>query len=658
MNQTALLNQHPFELIRFDKRARLYIAICSFLFVFCVAFKLHNSSIGMWNYHMNDGGNEKRGVIVGTPLPIRSDEWLVVTPFILSQKEHGFPTSNEALGYGHTPLAMGLPTTSIISKVRPALWGYYFLDVERAFAWQWNFKIFPFLIVSFLFLLLFTKNNFTISAFGSIWLYLSSSLQWWSINSDLFTWALLSVISLVYILYANKTKMIVLNGILLSLAAFSFAMYLYPPYQIPLAYFALALVIGFLVSRKAFKLLLNNKWVKLAVLAGTGIFLASLFYLFFTDCKDTIQRMTQTVYPGARNEHGGNFAFLDMFKDNFAWFYDAEKYPPIWGNICELSSWLMLSPIASILLIYSWIKIKKIDYLFIPLLAFHIMMYSFMLIGYPEWLAKITGLSNSQAARTFFVFGFSNVVFTILYLGKFRKTAETTGFRPRMAVVGAVIFVVALLINYAVNRQAERWFTKQQFYNATLLFASLNWLVVYFPERKLFQFGFYAFCFAVVSQNIFINPISKGFTSVYENKYYKAIKEVDQKDPGQTWLVFGSMVVPDMLKAAGINCLNGVQFAPPLEKMRYIDPAGKYKEVYNRYAHIIASPYKNSSDSVDISLNTPDSYNIKIDPSSPRLKQMGIKYIYFTYKPVEAETKNLVLVKEILGNYIYKQKDL
>jgi hypothetical protein len=658
MNQTALLTQPPFEMIRFDKKVKVYIGICAFLFIFCVAFKLHNSSIGMWNYHMNDGGDLKRGAVVGNPLGIRSDEWLVVTPFILSQKENGFPNSNEALGYGKTPLAMGLPTRSILSIVKPALWGYYFLDVERAFAWQWNFKTFLFLIASFLFLLLFTRNNFAVSLFGALWLFLSSSLQWWSINSELFTYALVSIISFLYVLYSNKTKVIILSGVLLSLFAYSFAMILYPPYQIPLAYFSVALLIGFFITRKDLTLILSNKWVKLAVLAGTAVFIVSLFYLFLTECKDTIHRITGTVYPGARNESGGNFAFIDIFRDNFSWFYNSEKYPPVWGNICELSSWLMLSPIASIVLIYSWIKTKKIDYLFIPLLAFHLLMYSWIFIGYPEFLARITLLSKSQAARCVYIFGFSNVVFTILYLGKFRKTAETTGFRPRMAVVGAVIFIAALLINYSVNRHVDRWFSKQEYFNATLLFAALNWLIVYFPERKLFQFGFYAICMVFISQNFFINPIYKGFSAIYGNKYYQAIKEVNQQDPGQTWWVFGSMVVPDMVKAAGANCLNGVQFAPPLEKLRYLDPTGQKQEIYNRYAHIIALPFIGGKDSVDFSMNAPDNYNIKMDPSSPRLKKMGIKYIYFTYKPGEFEVTNLVLVKEVLGNYIYKQKDL
>jgi hypothetical protein len=612
----------------------------------------------MWNYHMNDGGNERRGMVTGMPLSIRSDEWLVVTPFILSQEQKGFPTTNEALGYGKTPLAMGLPTTSIISIARPALWGYYFLDKERAFSWQFNFKIFPFLIVSFLFLLLFTKNNFIVSLFGSLWLFLSSSVQWWSINTELFTYGFLSIISLLYLLYSNKTRVIIINGVLLSLAAYSFAMYLYPAYQIPIAYFLVALLIAFLITRKNFTLLLNNKWIKLAVLAGSGIFLGVLLYTFYNECKDTIHRMIGTVYPGARNESGGNFGFLDMFRDNFAWFYNQDKFPPLWGNICELSSWLMLSPIASILLIYSWIKTKKVNYFFIPLLVFHIIAYTWMLVGFPPFLAKLTLFSTSPAPRTFFIFGFSNVVFTILYLGQFKKTAETTGFRPSMAVVGTTIFVISLIINYSLHKHADRWFTKQQFINASILFAALNWLIVYFPERKVFQYLFYAVCTAVIFSNLFINPVSKGLVSVYDNKYYQAVKEINQKDPGQGWVVFGSMITPELLKAAGVNCFNGVQFVPQLEKLHYLDPAGEKKDIYNRYAHIDLLSFNAGKDSVNFLQTLPDYYIIKMNPSSPRLKQMGIKYIYFTYKPGDYEVENLVPVTEILGHYIYKRKDL
>ena len=135
-----------FELIRFDTKVWIYISVCVFAFFIFVGLKWHNSSIPRWNEVVNDGGDPQRGLLAGKGLRIRSDEWLVGSSFILAQHGQGFPVSNEAIGYGKSALIMGLPTNHLISYVRPALWGYYALDIERAFAWQWNFKIFPFLI--------------------------------------------------------------------------------------------------------------------------------------------------------------------------------------------------------------------------------------------------------------------------------------------------------------------------------------------------------------------------------------------------------------------------------------------------------------------------------------------------------------------------------
>src|SRR4030095_1515792 len=142
-----------------------------FFYLLFICFKWHNSSIAFWNSQINDGSSQKRGLVAGRPLAIRSDEWWTGSSFLVAQVQNHFPISNEAIGYGKTPLLFALPTNHILSKARPILWGYYFLDSERAFSWKWNFEIFPFLISSFLFLMLFTRNNFIISLFGSICLF-------------------------------------------------------------------------------------------------------------------------------------------------------------------------------------------------------------------------------------------------------------------------------------------------------------------------------------------------------------------------------------------------------------------------------------------------------------------------------------------------------
>jgi hypothetical protein len=659
-NGVSITGETPVELIRYDKKTKIFIFICSFLFVFFVAFKLHNASIALWNSNVSDGASDRRGIIAGDPLAIRSDEWLVASPFILSQKKNHFPVTNEALGNGKIPLVMGLPANHVLSAIKPALWGYYLLDVERGFSWHWNFKIFPFLIAAFLFLMLFTRNNFIISVFGSCLLFLSSSIQWWSINTEEFTYGFLIVISFLYILYSSCTRIIIFNGIIFLLAAYSYAMILYPPYQVPMAYFMMALIMGFIISRTNFNLIWQKKWTKLFVLGLSMGLLLALVYLFFEECKETIQTVTNTVYPGKRSETGGNMSFLALFRDNFSWFLTQKSYPPQWENICELSSYMMLSPIVVLMITYSYIKTKKINYLFIPLLLFQLVIYVWLFWGLPEFLAKLSLFSLSPTKRTYFIFGFTNIVFTLLYLAQLKQpVAAHSGDNRKMAISFVIIFGVVLSLNYLINKKStDAFFTKAQIFNATLFAAVLNWLILYFKERKIFQYLFYAVSISFVASNLFINPLSIGLSPFLKNKIYKTVAEIEEKDPGAKWLVFGHMTAPNFLKAAGINCFNGVQFAPHLEELKILDPTLQRKNIYNRYAHIMYYPFIDGKDSVDFNLIQPDFYHVKMDPCSPRLKQLGIKYIMFAYRPPEAEVRSLTFVKEIFGFFIYKRNDL
>jgi hypothetical protein len=65
--------------------------------------------------------------------------------------------------------------------------------------------------------------------------------------------------SAIYILYSHKIHLIILNGIIFLISSFSFAMILYPPYQVPLAYFLLALFLGFIISSKNLGIILEKK---------------------------------------------------------------------------------------------------------------------------------------------------------------------------------------------------------------------------------------------------------------------------------------------------------------------------------------------------------------------------------------------------------------
>jgi len=63
---------------------RWWWLIVVLLFVTCVALKLNGSSMGRWQRVLREP-EPIRGLLAGTPKNIRSDEWVVWTPSILSQ---------------------------------------------------------------------------------------------------------------------------------------------------------------------------------------------------------------------------------------------------------------------------------------------------------------------------------------------------------------------------------------------------------------------------------------------------------------------------------------------------------------------------------------------------------------------------------------------
>ena len=644
------------KLIRFDRKAILYIAACLLLYVVFVGLKWHNSSIPIWNEMADDGGDKERGLIKGAPLGIRSDEWLVTTSFMVAQMESGYPVANENTGYGKSPLLMGLPTKHVLSKARPAFWGFYILDKERAFSWYWNFKIFPFLIASFLLLMLLTKNNFLLSVFGSVWLLFSTAIQWWSINTDLFTYGFLCVVACIYIFYSTRLIAIAVNGIVLFFASYSFAMVLYPAYQVPLAYFLLALIAGFaLQNRRHLGVVKTQFLVKAFVFICSLAGFATLIYLFYNEAKETIEVVTNTIYPGKRNEKGGDFIFSKMFVDNFSWFLNANNFPAGWNNICELSTYLMLSPIVSVLIVYNYIKTRKANALLVSVLVFQIVIWLWMLVGFPEAIAKATALNTSPSYRSFYVFGFSNVVLTLLFLSYYKAPLIKPSLLQKL-IVAFMVFGLAYFLNTILNKQSEQFFTDSQVLNASIVFALLNCAVIFFPEGKLYQYGFVIGCLIFISPNVKINPLSEGLSPYYENAVYNQVAAIHEKDPKAGWVVFGKFTYANFFKAAGINWFGGVQFAPPLQKLRVLDPEGKYDSVYNRYAHIAFSSMAGPNDTLAFVLNQQDYYLIWMDPCSPRFKQLGIRYIVFSNPPEPFETRCLTHVLSTTGIYIYKNE--
>ena len=110
-----------------------------------------------------------------------------------------------------------------------------------------------------------------------------------------------------------------------------------------------------------------------------------------------------------------------------------------------------------------------------------------------------------------------------------------------------------------------------------------------------------------------------------------------------------------MAMATGINQLSGLKNQPDLKTMRVLDPTAKSDSAYNRHARPVYYPYIDGRDSTVIQLGqAADIYTVGIDPCSPKLKKLGVKYFVFDHQTQPAEVRCLKQVASLGTIQIYR----
>ncbi|GAB3979941.1 hypothetical protein GCM10028806_46390 [Spirosoma terrae] len=653
-------SDRPFELIRFDKRVKWSIGLCIGLFLVLTLAKINYSSIGMWNTIMPDGSDAKRGIISGNPKPIRMDEWAILAPFMLSQANQGFPLENPAIGGEKVALVGYFPINHFISFFRPDYWGFYLFDVDHGFAWRWNFILCFGLISVMLAFMLLTRNQFWLSVLGAIWLIFSPGLAWWSfflLTSIYSGFGML--IASAYMFFATKTRTILIAGILFFWCFSMFALTLYPPYQVPLGYLLVFLLVGYTWQHFNKELLFSKIWLKLGVFAVAFASMGFIFYMYYLDAKSTIDVMSNTVYPGKRSETGGTGFVANWFSEYYAgWLLSDQKFPQTWLNICELSHFITFTPVIAVSTLIYFIRTKKIDPLLAIILGYVLVLLIWIEIGFPAFLAKATLLDVSPTRRTQIPFGIANVVLAVLYMGyihaKKIKVEGSLVAALSVAVIGFMVYAAWLNLD-----DAQGVYKSYQLFLPTLFFIVLNWLllpVVNFPSKEIAVVGAVVF---FTLPNLKINPVGKGMTPITDNALYKKVREIHLQEPEARWVVLGNQYITYIVTATGVNQLSGVKNQPDFKTMRVLDPTAKRDSAYNRYAHAIYNTYIDPvhPDTVIMQSNFEDGYQVALDPCSPKLRKLNVRYIIFDRTPQPVEIRCMKQVAKMGNLEIYRTND-
>jgi len=580
---------------------------------------------------------------------------LVITPFIISQSKQiiQFPTINEALGYGKTPLLMSLPVNHYIEIFRPQHWGFHVFSIERGFAYYWGFKTFIFFICMFLFFMLLTKNNFWLSVLGASWIFFSSFMQWWfstpAMLPEMIAMAMTASMALVYLLYSNRISVLILASIVLLVSFINFTLFFYPPFQIPIGYLFLFIVIGYILKNSGSGKIKKKISLKLLLMAVVLIGVLIVGFYFYNEIKETVNTIFQTSYPGKRNEIGGGMSLGRIFSGSFDYFWNENYFPRDLGNVPTGSNFLLVFPVVFFSIIWDAVRrggqfMKRSNTVYILLMVYIMFISAWMIFGFSSIVLNITLFKFVPPIRALVGLGLGSIILSIIYLAEGKKHSNSKIF-----IISILWGIFIFWCGYNLNKQIH-FFN----YNVILLFALFSFcLVFFFLKSKIKHFSF-LLASAILVPNFPINPIVRGLAPITDKKIVKQVSSINSKNNGAKWLVFGNFVIANLLKTTGANVINGVNFVPDLKKNQILDPQKKYLSIYNRYAHIEYAISEN--DEIHYELNQTDKYTVYISPCSPKIKELGVKFIVIPGKLTSGEMNCLQVIgdKSLNGMNIYR----
>lgn len=629
----------------FIYKYRFIIAVI--LIIIGVLFKLHGSSINLWNTIFTTGVQDE-SLLFGTPRSIRSDEWAVTTPFIFSQSFNNFGYFSNILRGGTSTDAFtiyGLPVLNIVEIFRPFHLGYLLLDLARGLSFFWVARFIVLFLVSFEFFMIFTNKNKRLSVIGSFLISLAPIVQWWFATNgtaELFIFGQLALILLYKYMNTENFKHRILYLSLAAICAGGYILILYPAFQIPMFYVFLMLAIYIIVDNRK-----NCKITKKDIISIIITVLITALLLTYIICTswETISALLNTVYPGNRiQEGGGCFRKYISYIDNIFLPYKEEGMVT---HPAKEAVMFGLFPMGIIIAIIAMIKNKKIDLPIILLSIPYVIILAFCVFKIPL-LPQLTLLSYSSPNRAIMAVGFIDILVLLRGLSISKESIKT-----RYALL--ISFIVSLVLVIICKTLNPDYVGKIL---ASFLFVMCMYLF-FFVLQYHTKYGKYLFTLGIIPTMLVagftVNPINSGIDMVTDSPILQVAQTINEEENG-IWMA-ESLAFPcaNYLSMSGASVINATNIYPNMELWEMLDKENKYEEVYNRYAHVYMELVESEDQITNkFELISTDSFKVFVTPEE--LKEMNIKYI-FTVRVMEdynSESQEFNLIYNENNYHIYE----
>jgi hypothetical protein len=588
------------------------------------ALEIHGSSIGMYDRYFYGSNHDDPDLLYGEPQAIRSDEWLVTTPYTVSQARNGFPRINPDIGYGQdmsaTPANVPYREWSIFFK--PSNLAFFFLPLENAFAFQWWITAYLLIVSCYLLVLELVPRQRGFAVLLSISLFLSPFVHWWYSASTLLSLALPLFALVVYIRLLRVERPVHRVGLalLLSYILTCFVLIMYPPFQIACGVATAFVAVGFLMEHIKEKGL--RQALRPLVYIGGGILLAGVVTLvFFVTRLEIIRTIVNTAYPGARITNGGDYEALFLFSTHLLpLVQSSSRASQYFSNQSEVSNFFYFAPFLIIPSVYLLFRdIRRSGTTDFPLLFVTVgitLVTLRVLIPGGNWFYRMFLLDKVPGARLLVGLGLLGFLQLVLL---FRRYISGNWASSRTVTWGAGIATLSTFL-FAGFQIKERFpgFISNPFL-ITGLSAVISSIVLLYLKGYFRLATLILLVFSVAS--VFrIHPIYRGLDPLINTNIGRQLRSIGDGDGA--WVVIHDLVLEHQPMQQGLQSFSGVYAYPQLSIWRGLDPEADEAEVYNRYGHVSFS-----TELTSFELFQPDHFGVPFDGCSRFVHENRIRFV-------------------------------
>jgi hypothetical protein len=271
----------------------------------------------------------------------------------------------------------------------------------------------------------------------------------------------------------------------------------------------------------------------------------------------------------------------------------------------------------------------------------------------PEWVLRVTLLSQLYEARALLGIGLAGILLVCLFLDRYRGPV----FGKYWSSGGALAAALGLVALFYTIHTRNGGFFAERLHLAVLIFVNAVFVTMFFwePARRWLPAVFAA---VLISSNALINPVMRGLGPLSESAAFIEVEKIHAADPEGKWIAFGDYVTGQLVKATGAPILNGTKIVPDLPLLRQLDPNRAYEDVYNRYAWIVCA-IQVLPPEASFTLLQPDFYTLHLPPSLPILREANYRYYVFPGLWRDASLNDFSLVASTPANNlcVYRRGD-